>query len=494
MPYTNSFTEPSSIGDDDRHSSHSSLQRAMTDTNLANPAASKHVRVKKRIIVCCDGTWQDGVTTQNRLSYTNVLRIARTIEHEDFRTDPPTPQIVFYQSGIGSADNLYSEYVEGDKVEEAYAFIAHNYYPGDEIFLFGFSRGAYTARMVAMFIGAIGILNRTEMDSFAGIFIAYQNLGKATDEKEKQKLSAQLAPWNSPDSAGIRRAYAGGRAFSVKCIGVFDTVGTLGLPEEITLRSPKLKKLFGFPDRLLGPHIERAYQALALNENRADFTCAKFEQKEEGRRKGQVLKQYWFTGKYQFVGGGYKRHDLADISLTWIVVCSPILNFDTMLTCVCSQAQVGDALAMDAKYLGGLLDPTTSWGAQKPHDPETGIFALSFTSQRPLPTKTDDVTHEKIHPSVLHQKDLYPALAQTIRDHPELIGSLLPLEEEVKQNWPYNPTVAAAELQSLGVNPDKAPGPHPLHEHRSLSGKVAHGIAKATESVLHKVAGDGKST
>lgn len=120
--------------------------------------------------------------------------------------------------------------------------------------------------------------------------------------------------------------------------------------------------------------------------------------------------------------------------------------------------------------------------------PETGIFALSIRAQRPLPTKTDDITHEKIHPSVLHQKDLYPVLAQDIRDHPELIGILLPLEEEVKENWPYNPTIAAATLKS--EVPDKGPGPHPLHEHRSLSGKLAHGIAKATSSVLHKVSGD----
>ncbi|KAJ3898960.1 hypothetical protein F5879DRAFT_978599 [Lentinula edodes] len=476
---THSFIEPPSIGDEDRASTHSSLQRVMTDPDSLDAVAGplKNGRVKKRIIVCCDGTWQDGVTTQNRLSYTNVLRLARTIEHEDFRTVPPTPQIVFYQSGIGSADNFYSEYVEGttgdtlgDKVEEVYAFIAHNYYPGDEVFLFGFSRGAYTARMVAMFIGAIGILDRQNMDSFAGIFIAYQNLGKTTDEKEKQKLNAQLAPWNGPNSAGIRRAYAGGRDFSVKCLGVFETVGTLGLPEEITMRSPKLKRLFGFPDRLLGPHIERAYQALALNETRADFVCAKFEQKEEGRKKGQILKQYWFTGCHSDVGGGYKDHDLADISLTWMV------------------AHVNDSLAMDMKYLGGLLDPMAPWGTQKPHDPETGIFALSIRAQRPLPTKTDDTTHEKIHPSVLHQKDLYPALAQDIRDHPELIGILLPLEEEVKQNWPFNPTVAAATLKS--EVPDKGPGPHPLHEHRSLSGKLAHGIAKATSSVLHKVSGD----
>jgi len=57
----------------------------------------------------------------------------------------------------------------------------------------------------------------------------------------------------------------------VRCVGVFDTVGALGLPEELSFGSKKIQTLFGFPDSVLGDHIERAYQALALNETRADF-------------------------------------------------------------------------------------------------------------------------------------------------------------------------------------------------------------------------------
>ncbi|KAE9408130.1 hypothetical protein BT96DRAFT_808383 [Gymnopus androsaceus JB14] len=377
-------------------------------------------RVKKRIIVCCDGTWADGVTTVNRLSYTNALRLARTLHHEDYRTDPPTPQIVFYQSGIGSANNFYAEYVEGELSAFLWVIATNEHYRDDwrharnQVFLFGFSRGAYTARMIAMFIGAIGILDRRDMDSFAGIFIAYQHLTKPKDEQEKLALQAQLAPWNSPDSPGIRRAYAEDKTFSVKCVGVFDTVGTLGLPEELTLQKPKLQRLYSFPDKLLGPHIERAYQALALNEDRSDFTCAKFEQKEEGRRKGQILRQVcWFTGCHSDIGGGYKQHDLADLTLTWMV------------------AHIGDILAVDMEYLGSLPEPIAPCMSQPPHDPTTGIFALEITSQRPLPTEDNSITHETIHPSVLHQTKLYPKLAQDIRDHPNLIGKLLPLEEEM---------------------------------------------------------------
>ena len=166
-----------------------------------------------------------------------------------------------------------------------------NYRPGDEIFLFGFSRvragrpsasqranrcpqGAYTARMVALLIGAVGVLDRTEMDHFADIFLLYQKRGKAQDRAEIAALDAQLAPWTAHTSPGKRRADSGPDSFSIRCVGVFDTVGALGLPEELT-HSEKMKTLFGFPDRYLGEHIERGYQALALDEHRKDFVSGR---------------------------------------------------------------------------------------------------------------------------------------------------------------------------------------------------------------------------
>ena len=124
--------------------------------------------------------------------------------------------------------------------------------------------------MVALLIGAIGVLDRTEMDHFADIFMLYQKRGKASDPAEQAALDAQLAPWTAHGAPGKRRADSGPDSISIKCVGVFDTVGARGLPEELT-RSDKVRTLFGFPDRYLGEHIERAYQALALDEHRKDF-------------------------------------------------------------------------------------------------------------------------------------------------------------------------------------------------------------------------------
>ncbi|KAF8905539.1 hypothetical protein CPB84DRAFT_597698 [Gymnopilus junonius] len=417
----------------------------------------------KRIAVFCDGTWQDGVTKQ-RSHYTNVLRLARTINHEDKRLETGSvPQVVFYQSGIGSENNFYSEYIEGttgdslaDKVEEAYAFLAHNYKPGDEIFIFGFSRGAYTARMVAMLVGEIGVLNRKDMDNFAGIFLDFQKLGKSTDSKEKKALEEKLARWRSPESEGKRRANK--HNFSVKCLGVWDTVGKLGLPEEITVIPRKSYNIFGFPDRILGEHVEHAFQALALNEMRVDFDCNKFIQSEAGKLKHQTLKQCWFSGCHSDVGGGYKHHDLADLALIWMA------------------AQVEKFLSLDIDYLENILQPVAPWGTQKPHNSATGIFMLANTVQRTLPAQPHDPeTHESFHPSVLQQTKLSQSVSETLTLSPDFVAPLSPLEEYMKKKWPYDPDSPQAKAYTIKVQ-------------RQAEGKVA--TAKTTSwvrSILRSV-------
>ncbi|OAX35481.1 hypothetical protein K503DRAFT_367177 [Rhizopogon vinicolor AM-OR11-026] len=393
---------------------------------------------EKRIIVCCDRTWQDGVNMKESWKHTNILKLSRALNHVDERCGITIPQIVYYQTNVGETHNFYSEDDDGgsgalliNSVQEAYAFISQNYSPGDEIFLFGFSRGAYIARMVAMFIGAVGVLDRTDMDHFSDIFLSYQKLGKETDPIKAEELKASLSKWTSHDSRSKRRAGPDNDSFSIKCIGVFDTVGSTGLPEKLTHKSPSTESLFGFPNNELGEHIERAYHALAIDETRSDFNCCKFEQTDGGRRKGQILKQCWFpgkcgdntittpvqnssytyiTGSHSDIGGGWKEHDLSDLTLGWMA------------------ANIGDMLSIDVAYIASLLDPVAPWGMQPPHNSRTGIFALSEGNARELPIVTNNKTHETIHPSALRQKQL-------IAFNPALLCKLLPLEEELQKNW-----------------------------------------------------------
>ncbi|TBU45101.1 hypothetical protein BD309DRAFT_860932 [Dichomitus squalens] len=429
----------------------------------------------KRIIVCCDGTWDDALDATARWKYSNVTRIARAIKHIDDRHGSPIHQVVFYQSGIGT-ENLYDKVVDGvtganlaNKVEEAYGFIAQNYQPGDELFLFGFSRGAYTARMVAMFIGAIGVLNSTQMDHFADIFLAYQKRGKAEDPEDIQKLDAQLAPWTSDHGPGKRRAAIGPEGFSIKVIGVFDTVGSVGLPEELTLGNEKMKNIFGFPDHLLGTHVERAYHAMAINETRADFDVAKFEQTPEGRRKGQVLKQCWFTGCHSDIGGGYKEHDLMELTFNWIV------------------ANIEDALSLDFDYIASLPNPGKPWGTEPPHNPLVGIYSLAKSIQRKLPTQTDDITHEVIHSSVLEQKQVVPELRKVLDANPAIVATLLPWETKMKEYWAVKlhtraPGVPDSETVVTAADADPA---HQTH-HASLLHKAGEAIKHIKHGDVHK--------
>ncbi|KJA29446.1 hypothetical protein HYPSUDRAFT_196803 [Hypholoma sublateritium FD-334 SS-4] len=423
-----------------------SARRSLTAPDTYNTSRAPKF---KRIVVLCDGTWENGVDDPalQKATYTNVMRLARALHHEDHRPkgDAPVTQVVYYQSGVGSADNLYSKYVEGatgdslpHKVEEAYAFISQNFNPGDEIYLFGFSRGAYTARMIATLIGEIGILTRSDMDKFGYIFDNFQKFGICDNKKEKDALEAILAPYRDPHSEGHKRAALWKDKFTIKFIGVWDTVGSLGLPREIDPIREKRRPLFGLPDCMLGEHIEAAYQALAINEMREDFVCAKFYQTAAGKNKGQILKQTWFSGCHADIGGGYLEHDLSDLSLIWMV------------------ANVQNYLFIDEDYLRQLIRPVAPWGEQKPHNSRTGVFELSLEAQRTLPSSPNEQTNETVHSSVVRRMQgmsklpkALEGLKRSVESHPSLVEELLELEKRIYDQWPHRLSLAARQAYEL---------------------------------------------
>ncbi|KAK3062775.1 hypothetical protein LTS18_003373, partial [Coniosporium uncinatum] len=146
----------------------------------------------KKLIVTCDGTWmnsdsgwvKEGIFDNGHLQTpSNVTRIARAILPEN---DQKQPQIVYYQAGLGTGFSTVVRMLGGDfgqgmseNIREAYSFLVTNYLDGDEIFLLGFSRGAYTARSVGGMISSIGLLTKDAMDDFYDIFSDYENAGVA---------------------------------------------------------------------------------------------------------------------------------------------------------------------------------------------------------------------------------------------------------------------------------------------------------------------------
>ncbi|KIJ47432.1 hypothetical protein M422DRAFT_778091 [Sphaerobolus stellatus SS14] len=397
--------------------------------------------VPKRIVVFCDGTWQDGISARPA-DYSNVSKLFHMMKSTDPRTLPPRVQVFGYFSGVGTETSMISDMFEGAtgaslglKVQEAYAFIARNYQPHDEIFLFGFSRGAYTARMVAMLIGEIGILNNSDMEKFPDIFLALEKRVHIKDETEKANVNEFLKPFTSPTADGRIRADADGDTFTVKCIGVFDTVGALGIPCELKL-DHKVQSLFGFPDCFLGEHIENAFHAMALDETREDFEVAKFKQTPKGRDKRQVLRQVWFSGSHTDIGGGYHVHDLSDITLTWMAAC------------------VENMLYMDHAYLPYHIRPVRPWGTLSPHNSCIGVFKLSHRIHRQLPPPEGSlITLETFHPSVFCQPGLPFAVRKLIDGNPALLEPLLPLEEQIKKGW----IPISAEEAKLAISKDEYP-------------------------------------
>ncbi|EGG13069.1 uncharacterized protein MELLADRAFT_101223 [Melampsora larici-populina 98AG31] len=236
------------------------------------------------------------------------------------------------------------------KIQELYASIVHNWLPGDQILLFGFSRGAFIARMIGALIGDVGILHPTEMDGFCDLFKAYQVLGvNGADDGAKQQANKILSLYRKGGSKATRVIPEG----TLKCIGVWDTVCALGMPRYG--EGDSHPSYLGFSDDMLGNHIQFCFHALAIDEHRGDFLPTKWGQNPEQRRAGQVLKQVWFPGSHSDVGGGYAEHELSDIALMWMVA-NVIEN---------------KLLAIDTQFVLSIPAPLYGWGKMASHNDGT---------------------------------------------------------------------------------------------------------------------------
>ncbi len=324
---------------------------------------------KKRLVVCCDGTWND---SDSGTGYTNVSRLAWAIRPTDARDGKDIVQIVSYQSGVGTEGDIASKIKGGalglglsHNVRDAYAFICNNYCDGDEIFLFGFSRGAYTARSVAGLIGYAGLIGKQDLDRFFELWNGY---------KETDKDARQAALANFPSRH---------QNVAIKCMGVWDTVGSVGIPADLTKFDVlNFRRYYGFHDTDLGAHVEHAFHALALDERRKNFVPALWKQKPEGKARNQELKQVWFAGVHSDIGGGYPEHSMSDIPLAWMA------------------SEVAPYLAIDFDYLKGRRDLSSKWALGQLHE-SFEDFWKKLGEQRRTPFAPDlKEFFEKIHGSV----------------------------------------------------------------------------------------------
>ncbi len=270
----------------------------------------------KRIITCSDGTWnKPGTKDRGVETKTNVEKMYKCIAPTGSDKDGNTVrQLKAYDQGVGTGYTMKDRLIGGmtgdgiDKnIKDLYVFLCLSYEPGDEIYLFGFSRGAYTARSIGGFIRTCGILRPENIHL---VEMAY-------------KLYRDRNAYSNP-SSDLMRSFRGNYCHEditpIKCIAVWDTVGALGIP--LPWYKVRNKNKYHFHDVTLGTYVENAFHALAIDDRRKLFTPTIWEKSKEVLQTPnhpQQLEQRWFAGSHSNIGGGYADCGPSNIVLQWII-------------------------------------------------------------------------------------------------------------------------------------------------------------------------------
>lgn len=352
----------------------------------------------KRLVLCCDGTWNQADQEDKGVPCpTNVVKISCRIA----KCDGDIPQIIYYDQGVGSGNALdrlsggaFGKGLE-ENIHDAYRFLVGNYEFGDELYLFGFSRGAFTARSIAGMVRKCGVLGREFVQHYRDAIALYRSEHRPTDAA----------------AVKFRKDYSVGKGddIKVKFIGVWDTVGALGIPLR-GLRWLTADK-YQFHDTELSGVVEHAYHALAIDERRAPFEPALWMYKP---KPGQIIEQKWFCGVHSDVGGGYPERGLSDITLGWMIDKAKGAGLEF------------DSAAMQAHAL--QPDPRAPL-----HNSKTGLYRLTPGSDRVigLAAKTPDTPAavasadptQSVHDSVLTRWDNDATYRpQALRDYFKRIG------------------------------------------------------------------------
>jgi uncharacterized protein (DUF2235 family) len=290
----------------------------------------------KRIVVCCDGTWQ----RLDSARPTNVVRLAKAVLPADAAG---RPQVVILIDGVGTGrgttamaraiDRLLGG-LTGLGLEEtladAYRQLVFAYRPGDEIHVFGYSRGAYTARSLVGMIRNCGILARARADRVGEALALYRSTAAADRPDGARSLAFRAAhapevltgdgelAWR--EAAQPARDWSSAVPLRISFLGVWDTVGALGVPERWTLAS-LVNRRHRFHDTCLSSRVAAARHAVAIDERRSSFEPTLWDNVDALNAWAADLpyRQEWFPGVHAAVGGGGHDRSLASGALLWVM-------------------------------------------------------------------------------------------------------------------------------------------------------------------------------
>lgn len=252
--------------------------------------------MNKRLLIFSDGTWNSWGGDSN----TNVVRLYQMFQEIDGE------QLRSYDAGVGTDFFKLTGGAFGfgisRNIKELYRFIVDHYEPGDLIYLFGFSRGAFSVRSLGGLLERCGILKSDRTDLIDRAFEFYRK-----------------GP--SKEADHFRGAYAH-EEFEIRVIGVWDTVGALGVPFSLINRFNPFAHQFH--DTRLGRHVRLALHAVSIDENRRTFRPTLWSESEPEQPLppplfDQRIRQVWFAGHHSDVGGGYPETGLSDAALAWMV-------------------------------------------------------------------------------------------------------------------------------------------------------------------------------
>jgi uncharacterized protein (DUF2235 family) len=279
----------------------------------------------KRLIFCFDGTW-------NRIDSeypTNVAKLAQMVAHRDGETS----QLIYYDEGVGTDQT--SQWTGGifghglfDNIVAAYHFLLLNHEAGDEIYVFGFSRGAYTARSFVGLIRNAGIISRRSLRRIGDAIALYKDRTPETKpgaEKIREFRYLHRPELVLPGDIEWRaRRYPKDdrpvRQLRVRYLGVWDTVGALGIPAQIA-PDEYFRREYQFHDSELSSFVEAARHAVAADERRRTFDGTLWNNLDllNGERGPHKYLQMIFPGAHGSVGGGGLVTGLSDEALLWVL-------------------------------------------------------------------------------------------------------------------------------------------------------------------------------
>ena len=299
----------------------------------------------KSIVICCDGT---GNEISENIS--NVLKLYRVLRKTG-KTEPR--QVVFYDPGVGTLARpnpwtklrqdaiailgLVTGYGLDDNVLAAYEFLINEYEDGDDIYLFGFSRGAYTVRVLAGVVHKVGLLAPQQSNLAGAALTAYKQAAvSAAQEKSDlvrnegvsgEEESGQAGPSTRDDRASQFARIVSTRWPTIKFIGVWDTVASVIVPRPDRFYTFSLQRL---PHTQLNPSVKIFRQAIAIDERRRMFRLHPWDQPQTfmhnrfsktNNSEPQDVQQVWFAGVHADVGGGYPEREsgLSKFPLLWII-------------------------------------------------------------------------------------------------------------------------------------------------------------------------------